>query len=167
MRPWTLCKISPPPLKATNWSGIKNGKTSKEICLSWYQSIDKNHFWVSVKMSSKKKKWEFLHGLSFLNGGAWQIEKFELFWPFDVHYFYNVAYFSRPRWAAHRQNFKVNTMQCISLDWYPETSILMLYAAVNAPKCPPKAANWSGIKNDKSSKKIRLSWYQSINKKHF
>jgi hypothetical protein len=37
------------PPKATNWSGIKNGKSSKEIKLSWYQSIDKEHFWDYVK----------------------------------------------------------------------------------------------------------------------
>jgi hypothetical protein len=28
------------PLKATNLGGIKNGKSSHEIRLSWYQSID-------------------------------------------------------------------------------------------------------------------------------
>jgi hypothetical protein len=32
------------PKKATNWSGVKNGKSTKEINLPWYQSIDKNHF---------------------------------------------------------------------------------------------------------------------------
>jgi hypothetical protein len=29
-----------PPLNATGWSGIKNSRPSKEIRLSWYQSID-------------------------------------------------------------------------------------------------------------------------------
>jgi hypothetical protein len=43
----------------------------------------------------------------------------------------------------------------------------MLYAAVNESRSPQKAANWSGIKNNKSSKEIWLSWYQSIDKKHF
>jgi hypothetical protein len=55
-----------PPKKATNLSGIKNSKSFKEIRLSWYQSIDKTHFWLYVtfeagssipftrKMSSKK-----------------------------------------------------------------------------------------------------------------
>jgi hypothetical protein len=35
---------SPPTKKATNWSGIKNGKPSKEITLSWYPPIDKKRF---------------------------------------------------------------------------------------------------------------------------
>jgi hypothetical protein len=43
----------------------------------------------------------------------------------------------------------------------------MLYAAMNATGSPPKATNWSGIKNGKPSKEIRLSWYQLIDKKHF
>jgi hypothetical protein len=46
MRPWTLREASQ---KATNWSGNKNGKSFKEIWLSWYQSTDKMHFWVCVK----------------------------------------------------------------------------------------------------------------------
>jgi hypothetical protein len=33
-----------PPIKATNWSGIKNDKPSKKIRLSRYQSLDKKHF---------------------------------------------------------------------------------------------------------------------------
>jgi hypothetical protein len=41
----------------------------------------------------------------------------------------------------------------------------MLYAAGNAPRSPQKAANC--IKNGKSFKEIRLSRYQSIDKKHF
>jgi hypothetical protein len=41
----------------------------------------------------------------------------------------------------------------------------MLYAAVNATKSPQKATNWSGIKNGKLSKEIRLSWYQSLDEK--
>jgi hypothetical protein len=43
----------------------------------------------------------------------------------------------------------------------------MLYKAVNAPRSTPKATHWSGIKNGKSSKKFRLSRYQSLDKKHF
>jgi hypothetical protein len=43
----------------------------------------------------------------------------------------------------------------------------MFYAAMNATRKTPKATNWSGIKNGKPSKEIRLSWYQSIDKKHF
>jgi hypothetical protein len=42
----------------------------------------------------------------------------------------------------------------------------MLYAAMNAPRSPQKATNWSDIKNDKWSKEIRLSRYQSLDKKH-
>jgi hypothetical protein len=30
--------------KATNWSGVKNGKSFEEIELAWYQSLDKKHF---------------------------------------------------------------------------------------------------------------------------
>jgi hypothetical protein len=51
----------------------------------------------------------------------------------------------------------------------PETSILMLYGAMNALRSPPqkKATNWSGVENGKSSKEIKLAWHQSIDKKHF
>jgi hypothetical protein len=37
------------PQKVTQWSGVKNGKSSKKTKLSSYQSIDKNHFKVHVK----------------------------------------------------------------------------------------------------------------------
>jgi hypothetical protein len=30
--------------KATDWSDIKNGTSSKGMMLSWYQSIDKKQF---------------------------------------------------------------------------------------------------------------------------
>jgi hypothetical protein len=63
-------------------------------------------------------------------------------------------------------NFTGNTMQCISIDWYPESSAFMLYAAVNASRSPQKATNWSGIKNGKSSKETRLSKCHPIDKKH-
>jgi hypothetical protein len=38
------------PQKATDWSGIKKDNILKEIQLSWYQSIDKKHLWVHVKL---------------------------------------------------------------------------------------------------------------------
>jgi hypothetical protein len=53
VRPWTLREA--PPKKADNWSGIKNGKASREISLSWYQSIDKNHFWTTSESMSNLK----------------------------------------------------------------------------------------------------------------
>jgi hypothetical protein len=37
------------PRKATNWDGIENSKSSRELWLSWYQSIDKTNFPVYVK----------------------------------------------------------------------------------------------------------------------
>jgi hypothetical protein len=64
-------------------------------------------------------------------------------------------------------NFSDNTMQCISIEQYLERSNSMMYATVNATGRPQKATNWSGIKNGKSSKEIRLPWYQSINKEYF
>jgi hypothetical protein len=42
----------------------------------------------------------------------------------------------------------------------------MLNAAKNTPKSSQKATNCSGTKNGKSSKEIRLSWYQSLDTKH-
>jgi hypothetical protein len=36
-------------------------------------------------------------------------------------------------------NFTGGTRQCISIDWYPETSTFMLYATVNASRRPPKS----------------------------
>jgi hypothetical protein len=40
-------------------------------------------------------------------------------------------------------NFTGNTMQGISLAWYPETSVFMLYATGNATRSPQKAIDWS------------------------
>jgi hypothetical protein len=36
------------PQKATDWSGIKKANLLTETQLSWYQSIDKKHFWVYI-----------------------------------------------------------------------------------------------------------------------
>jgi hypothetical protein len=81
MRPWTLWEAP----KATDWSGTKSSKQSTEIKLSWYQSIDKKHFRVHVKIEgglySVPKKNEiqksdtFSRGWSTLssNGGFWKI----------------------------------------------------------------------------------------------
>jgi hypothetical protein len=41
------------PEKATDWSGIKNGNSSKETGLSWYPSIDEKHIWVYVKFDGR------------------------------------------------------------------------------------------------------------------
>jgi hypothetical protein len=59
-----------------------------------------------------------------------------------------------------------NMAKCISIDWYRVAYTFMLYAAVNATRSPKEVPNWSGIKNDKSSKKITLAGYPSIDKKH-
>jgi hypothetical protein len=64
-------------------------------------------------------------------------------------------------------NFIGSTIQCISIDWYPETNLCMFYAAVRPPRSPQKVTDWSGTKKWKTSKKIRLSRYQSIDKIHF
>jgi hypothetical protein len=58
-------------------------------------------------------------------------------------------------------------VQCISIDWYSETSALTLYAAMNAKKSPQKATDWSGTKSSELSKEIKPSWNQSLDKKHF
>jgi hypothetical protein len=57
-------------------------------------------------------------------------------------------------------------VQGISIDWYPETGTFMLYAAVSATRNLKKATNRSDTQNGKSSKGIKLSWYQSIDKNH-
>jgi hypothetical protein len=56
-------------------------------------------------------------------------------------------------------------IQFISIDCYLETGTFILYAVVNAKRSVKKATDWSGIKNGRSSKKFRLSLYQSIDKK--
>jgi hypothetical protein len=63
-------------------------------------------------------------------------------------------------------NFTGNSTKCISIDGYPETSMLMLYAAMNATKSFKKATDWSVIKIGNSPKEIKLSWHQLIDKKH-
>jgi hypothetical protein len=104
------------PQKAINCSGVKNGKSSKEIRLSRYQSIDIKHFWVYVKfevglsilftrkMSSKKVRL-FPRSVPSSNGGIWKLknQKFLRMWTFDVHFIYRFAYFSEPRWTTHCQ----------------------------------------------------------------
>jgi hypothetical protein len=57
-------------------------------------------------------------------------------------------------------------MECISIEWYPGTSIFMLYAAMNAMRGLKNATDWSGTKSIKSSKEIKFSCYQSIDKKY-
>jgi hypothetical protein len=58
--------------KATDWSGIKKDSLLKETRLSWYQSIDKKHFWIYVKFGGglsipfTRRRWSVL----FPYGGA-------------------------------------------------------------------------------------------------
>jgi hypothetical protein len=85
IRPWTLREA---PQKATNWNGIKNGKSSKKIKVSRYQSIDKKHFWVygkfevglsipfTRKMSSKKVRL-FPMSVFSSNGGLWKLKNLD------------------------------------------------------------------------------------------
>jgi hypothetical protein len=75
------------PRKATNWSAITNGNSSKEIRLSRYQSIDEKYIWVHVKFEvglsiplTRKmdfKKSETFQGLSFLQMAEVEFWKFE------------------------------------------------------------------------------------------
>jgi hypothetical protein len=106
--------------KATIWSGMKNGKSSKEIGVSWYQSIDKMRFQVYVKfkvglpipitrkMASKKVRL-FPRRFFFQMAGVenknheqiWKCELFDVLF-FFFFFFKRVAYFSKPRWTTHR-----------------------------------------------------------------
>jgi hypothetical protein len=51
-------------------------------------------------------------------------------------------------------NFTGTTMQCMSIDGYPQTSPFMLYESVKAKRRPQKATDWSGIKKDNLLKEI-------------
>jgi hypothetical protein len=111
-------------------------------------------------------------GCGASNGGVWQTKKLELFenvifWCNLLTLFLRSCQFLRTEIDSSPSNFTGNMMQCISIDWYPETSTLMLDAAVNATRSPKKRP--IGLVSNTAShpKKIRLSWYQSIDKKHF
>jgi hypothetical protein len=162
------------PKKATDWSGTKSSKPSKEIRLSWYQSIDKTTYESILNLKvgylsrSQGVRLFQTDGLVLSsNGGDWKLKNLnfrncELLTPFFV----KSCAFLGNEMNNPPSIFTGNTTQCISIDWYLETSTFMLYAAVSAVRSPKKATNWSGIKNGKSSKEIRPSWYQSIDKKH-
>jgi hypothetical protein len=146
MQPWTLREAPP---KATDWSGIKNGKPSKETRLSWYQSIDEKYFWVYVK---------FEVGLSILFTRKRSSKKVILF-PRSVlrPFFLKSCLILRTEIDNPPSNFTGITIQCISIVRYTETSIFMWHATVSATRSPKKAIDWSDTKNGKSSKEIRLS----------
>jgi hypothetical protein len=68
--------------KATDWSGINKANLLKEIQSSWYQSIDKRHFYIYVEFDGglsivfarelrSKKSGTFSKGMvcPFPNGG--------------------------------------------------------------------------------------------------
>jgi hypothetical protein len=101
------------------------------------------------------------------NGGGWKFKNLTYtkmyFWPF----FLENCLFIRSEMDNPPLNFSGNTMQCISIDWYPDSNTFIPYAAVNAPRSRQKAIIWSGIKNSAPSEEIGLSRYQSIDKKHF
>jgi hypothetical protein len=104
------------PQKATNWSGTKSSKPSKESKLSWYQSKDKKHFLVYVKfevglpilftVKTRSKKVRFFSvSVPFFKWRGWKIKESELFenvnfWRFI---FFRIAYFSKPRWATYHR----------------------------------------------------------------
>jgi hypothetical protein len=119
------------------------------------------------KMSSKKVRF-FPTSVLSSNGGLWKLENLSYLrmWTFDS-FFFKSCLFLKNEIDNPPSNLTGKMMQCISIDWYLDTSPFILYAAVNAPKSPQKATIWSGIKNGKCSKGIRLSRYQSIVKKHF
>jgi hypothetical protein len=81
--------------------------------------------------------------------------------------FLKVCLFLKTEMGSLPPSFAGNTMKCISIDGYPETSTCMLYAAVNATRSPQKAIDWNDTLSSKPSKEIKLSWHQSIYKKHF
>jgi hypothetical protein len=57
-------------------------------------------------------------------------------------------------------------IQYIYVDGYPETSTFVSYTAVNGKRSLEIATDWSGIKKDGLLTETRVSWYQSIVKKH-
>jgi hypothetical protein len=121
--------------------------------------------------SKEKKKRDFFQCLSFLQLAGLENKKIGTFlqlWTFfDLYFFWKSCLFLKTEMDNPPSNFRENTMQCISIDWYPETSTFTLYTAVNTTGSLQKATNWSGIKNGRSSKEIRLSWYHCKDKKHF
>jgi hypothetical protein len=58
-------------------------------------------------------------------------------------------------------------MECISIECHPETSICILYTAVKATRSTLKSDWLGGTKSCTPTKEIKLSWYQSIDKKYF
>jgi hypothetical protein len=133
---------------------IDRWKALMRICQIWS--------WVVHPVRKKnelQKKYDFFQSLSFFKWRGLKIENLELFgnvnfWP-PLLLLKKLLNFSESKWTTHRQ-ITGSTMQCIFIDWYPETGIFMLYAAVNVPRSPQKATNWSDIKNGKSFKEIRI-----------
>jgi hypothetical protein len=120
------------------------------------------------KKNGLQKKWDFIKVCIFFK---WRDMKIKKIWTFEngtlwPPFFWKSCLFLRTEMDNLPSIFTSNTMQCISIDWYLERRTFMLYATVKTPRSPQQATNWSGIKNGELSKKVRLSGYQSIDKKH-
>jgi hypothetical protein len=93
------------------------------------------------------------------NGGVWKVWKFELFENWSVlnpQFFVKSCLFLKTEMDKSPSNFTGNTMQCISIDWYPEIIICMLYGAVNATRSVQKSdqlewnKKWQVIQGDQT-----------------
>jgi hypothetical protein len=89
-------------------------------------------------------------------------------WTFlPVFFFWRVSYFSEPRWTTHRQILQATQRNAYLSTDTQKQALLCCMRPLTLREGSPKATNWSGIKNGKSSKEVKLSRYQSIDEKHF
>jgi hypothetical protein len=86
-----------------------------------------------------------------------KIGTFLKMYTFNPPFFCKELLFSREQDAQLIAKFNGHTMQCISIDWYLETSTSRSYASVKAKKSSQKATDWSSIKKESSLKETQRS----------
>jgi hypothetical protein len=149
------------PQKAIIWNDIKNGKSLKEIRLSWYQTIYKAHYWVSVKfedgLSSRSqekwdsKKWDFFpgEGLPFLYWRGLKLKKIWTsvkMWTFLTSIFSKELPISQNRDGQHTVKFNKH------------------HGAMHIYRLIPRNQHYYAVcgreRFEKSLKSDQLEWYQ-------
>jgi hypothetical protein len=96
--------------------------------------------WFCSGGSSLEKKGMLQTGLSFLQiAGFENLKKFySKIWTSGPLFLYiKICLFLKTEMDNPPSYFTFDTMQSISIDWYPEISTFMLYVAVNATWSPP------------------------------
>jgi hypothetical protein len=87
-------------------------------------------------------------------------------WKFEIRFLGKKHLFLKMEMDNPFSNLTCNTMHCVAIDWYQETSIWMVNGFVNVEIDLKKATHWSSTKSSYILKWTMRSRYQSIDTKH-